>query len=259
MIAAPAPPDTDASPVDDEEATVTQLERLATVFVELADTLVERFDVVEFLQLLTERSVELLQVDAAGLMLSDQGGGLSLMTSTQQRTRLLELFELQVDEGPCLDCFTSGEPVVNVALAQALERWPAFAAEAASLGFGATHALPLRLRGQVIGAMNLFTVGEGRLPQETLTVGQAMADVATIGLLQERSVQEQTVLSEQLQLALHSRVVIEQAKGMLSERQGVSVPEAFELLRRHARGEGILLTAAAAQVVEGTLTSVRPR
>lgn len=238
---------------------MTQLERLATVFVELADTLVERFDVVEFLQLLTERSVELLEVDAAGLMLSDQGGGLSLMTSTEDRTRLLELFELQVAEGPCLDCFTTGEAVVNVSIARARSRWPAFSAAATELGFGGTHALPLRLRGQVIGAINLFTNGEDALPRESLTVGQAMADVATIGLLQERSVQEKTVLSEQLQLALHSRVIIEQAKGMLSERQGVPVAEAFQLLRRHARREGILLTAAASQVIDGTLTTVAPR
>ena len=176
-------------------------ERLGQVFVELADTLVDEFDQVDFLQTLTDRSVELLGADAAGLMLADQRGALQLMASTLERARDLELFELQVMEGPCLECFASGRPVVNVELTEAHQRWPIFTRAAVEAGFRATHALPLRLRQEVVGAMNLFTREPGRLDAEHLAIGQAMADVATIGLLQERNLREQTVLSEQLQAA----------------------------------------------------------
>jgi len=180
-------------------------ERLGQVFVELADTLVDEFDQVDFLQTLTDRSVELLGADAAGLMLADQRGALQLMASTLERARDLELFELQVMEGPCLECFASGRPVVNVELTEAHQRWPIFTRAAVEAGFRATHALPLRLRQEVVGAMNLFTREPGRLDAEHLAIGQAMADVATIGLLQERNLREQTVLSEQLQAAPDAR------------------------------------------------------
>ncbi|WP_380165104.1 GAF and ANTAR domain-containing protein [Jannaschia sp. R86511] len=225
--------------------------RLAEVFVELADTLVADFDTVDFLQMLTERSVELLGADAAGLMLADERGGLVLMASTLERMRLLELFELQVEEGPCQDCFRSGEPVVNVVIAEAEGRWPRFTVAAAEAGFGATHALPLRLRGRVIGALNLFSDEPRPLTEEDVTIGQAMADVATIGLLHERNLHEKTALSEQLQTALHSRVLIEQAKGMLAARLDVGVDEAFVLMRRLARGRGLPLGDVARQVLEG--------
>jgi len=188
-------------------------QRLAEVFVELADTLVDDFDVVDFLQVLTERAVELLDADAAGLMLADQRGALQLMTSTTQRAGSLEAFEIQSSEGPCMDCFATGAPVVNVDLAGAGGRWPVFTAAAAEQGYGAAHALPLRLRGQVIGAMNLFTDAAVRLGPEDLAVGQSMADIATIGLLQQRSLRDQTVLSEQLQGALASRVPARAGQG----------------------------------------------
>jgi len=228
-------------------------QRLAEVFVELADTLVDDFDVVDFLQVLTERAVELLGADAAGLMLADQRGSLRLMTSTTQRARSLEAFEIQASEGPCVDCFATGEPVVNVELRGAGARWPAFAAAAAEQGYGAAHALPLRLRGQVIGAMNLFTDAAVRLGPQDVAVGQSMADIATIGLLQQRSLRDQTVLSEQLQGALASRVLLEQAKGVLAERARVDVGEAFALMRTHARRRGLTLTSVAGSVVDGSL------
>lgn len=228
-------------------------QRLAQVFVELADTLVDEFDVVDFLQMLTERCVELLDVDAAGLMLADQRGHLQLVASTMERARLLELFELQADEGPCLECFTSGRSITNVDPTEALERWPRFAQAAVAVGFGGTHAVPMRLRKQVIGALNLFTDRRGRLDDDSIAVGQAMADVATIALLHERSLAEQTVLSEQLQTALNSRILIEQAKGMLAARTGVSVGEAFTRMRKHARESGRPLTAVAMAVVDGTI------
>lgn len=228
-------------------------ERLGQVFVELADTLVDEFDQVEFLQTLTDRSVELLGADAAGLMLADQRGSLQLMASTMARAHDLEIFELQVREGPCLDCFADGRPVVNVDLAEAHERWPVFTPAAVEAGFRATHALPLRLRRQVLGAVNLFSAEPRRLDDEHLAIGQAMADIATIGLLHERTLREQTVLSEQLQAALHSRVLIEQAKGVLAARAGVGIAEAFARMRAHARSHGLPLTGVAASVIDGTL------
>jgi GAF domain-containing protein len=228
-------------------------ERLAHVFVELADTLMDEFDQVDFLQMLVDRSVELLGADAAGLMLADQRGTLQLMASSVEEARGLEVFELQMHEGPCLDCFATGQTVVNVDLAEAQERWPVFMPAAVAAGFRACHALPLRLRGQVLGAMNLFTAEPRRLDDEHIAIGQAMADVATIGLLHERNLREQTVLSEQLQAALHSRVLIEQAKGVLAARRGVGVAKAFALMRSHARRHGLPLTAVAGAVIDGSL------
>src|SRR5690349_7730001 len=173
--------------------------RLAEVFVELADTLVEEFDVVDLLQTLTERSVELVDTDAAGLMLDDQRGNLRLIAHTHESARLLELFELQKHEGPCLDCFATGRVIANIDLATAADRWPVFTQAAREVGFGTSHALPLRLRGRVIGAMNLFTTGRRSLSDEHLAVAQGLADIATIRLLNERAVRDQITLSEQLQ------------------------------------------------------------
>jgi GAF domain-containing protein len=232
-------------------------QRLAQVFVELADTLIDDFDVVDFLQTLTERCVEMLRADASGLMLTDQRGGLRLMAATLERARVLELFELQIQEGPCLECFTTGQAITNVELveAEATRRWPVFTPAALRAGFGATHALPMRLRGRVIGALNLFTDEQVRLGDSDLGVGQAMADVATIGLLHQRDTHEQTILSQQLQTALHSRIQVEQAKGALAALAGVEVNEAFSRMRAHARRNNITLTDVAAAVVNGTLTS----
>jgi GAF domain-containing protein len=228
-------------------------QRLAEVFVELADTLVEEFDVIDFLQTLTERCVELVDTDAAGLVLDDQRGRLSVIAYTDESARLLELFELQKAEGPCLDCFATGEAIANVDLAASGSRWPVFTEAALGSGFAYSHALPLRLRRQVLGALNLFTVEGRALTEEHLAVAQGMADIATIGLLHERALRDQVVLAEQLQTALHSRIVIEQAKGVLSARAAISVGEAFRRMRTHARRTGQQLTAVAEAVVTGSL------
>src|SRR5918998_5169403 len=226
-------------------------QRLAEVFVELADTLVEEFDVVEFLQMLTERCVELVDTDAAGLMLDDQRGHLQVGAYTTESARLLELFELQRAEGPCLDCFATGQVIGNVDLADSRGRWPVFTEAALSSGFTYCHALPLRLRRQVLGALNLFTVERKALTDDHLAVVQGMADIATIGLLHERALHDQVVLAEQLQAALHSRIVIEQAKGVLSARAGISVSDAFTRMRTHARRTGLHLTRVAEAGVAG--------
>jgi GAF domain-containing protein len=232
---------------------MTGYERLARVFVELADTLVEEFDTLDFLQGLADRCVELLDVDATGLLLADPRGDLQLMAATTERARLLELLALRSREGPCVDCYTTGLPLTNVDLTRAADRWPVFAPAAVEAGFAATHVLPLRLRRQVIGALNLFTDDVRVLTAENLGVAQAMADAATIGLLHERNLRDQTVLAEQLQAALTSRVLIEQAKGVLAERSGLSMGEAFTRLRSHARRTGLTLTAVATAVVDGVV------
>ena len=225
--------------------------QLADVFVEMADTLVDDFDVIEFLHVLTERCVQLLGVSAAGLLLTDGQDTLQLVAASSERTRLLELIQLQTDQGPCVDCFRTGQPV-SVADLPSAGRWPRFTAAAAEVGFAAVHALPMRLRDQVIGALNLFDTNPGALDGGRLRVGQALADVATIGLLQERAIRRRDVLTDQLQSALNSRVLIEQAKGVLAERLHVDMATAFVVLRGSARSQNRRLSELAQAVVDGT-------
>lgn len=228
-------------------------QRLAEVFVELADTLVDDFDVIDLLHTLCERSVELLPADAAGLILADHRGILQVMASTTTEARVLELFALQNDEGPCLDCYSTGQQMVNIGLDEAGRRWPRFHAALLELGYRRTHALPLRLRGQVVGVLNLFCKEPATLRPTEVKVAQALCDIATVGLLQERAVRQGQLLAEQLQSALNSRIVLEQAKGILSERAGVSVDEAFTLMRAYARSNQRALTVVAEAVIDGTV------
>lgn len=230
-------------------------QRLTEIFVELADTLVDEFDALDFLHTLTERSVELLHVDAAGVILSDQHGNLQVVASTSSRAEDLELFELQSDEGPCLDCFNTGLLVANLDTPAAKERWPQFSAAFIQAGYKSAHAVPLRLRNQVIGAMNLFCVDQMTLTEDDLALAQALADVATIGLLQERAVRESDLIAEQLQTALNSRTLVEQAKGVLHGQTNASVDEAFRLMREHSRRHQIPLREVAADVIDGTITA----
>ena len=224
----------------------------ARTLVELADSLVADFDVVDLLCLLAERCVEVLDVGAAGLMLASPQGDLRVIASSSEAMRVLELFELQAQEGPCLDCYRTGEPVVNDDLAAADGRWPRFAPEALAAGFTAANAVPMRLRGSVIGALNLFHVGPVGVTAVDMQSAQALADVATIGILQHRAAVEAQVLNEQLNQALSSRVVIEQAKGMISERLSVDMDKAFRILRQHARAHNLRLADLARQITEGS-------
>jgi GAF domain-containing protein len=228
---------------------------LARTLVELADTLVDDFDVVDLLTLLADRCVETLDVAAAGIMLASPGGRLRVLASTTDAMRLLELFELQADEGPCLDCFRSGQPVGNEDLTSARARWPRFAAEALGAGFHSVQALPLRLRGTVIGALNLLHTDPVRDDRADADVAQAFADVATIAILQHRAVREAQVVNEQLNRALDTRIIIEQAKGVVAEREGLDVQQAFERLRRHARNHNVRLADLASDVVAGVLAT----
>ena len=224
---------------------------LSETFVELTDTMVADFDIIDFLHVLTTRSVELLDVSAAGLLLADPRGELRVVAASSEAARVLELFQLQSDEGPCLDCFRSGQPVACIDLS-ADPRWPQFADQAGQAGFSAVQALPMRLRDQVIGALNLFRGTVGAFDPEVVHVGQALADVATISLLHDRSMRRTDTLNEQLQTALNSRVVIEQAKGKLAERLGIDVNQAFSLLRDQARNRNQRLSDLARAFVDGT-------
>jgi GAF domain-containing protein len=231
---------------------------LSETFVELTDTMVADFDVIDFLHLLTDRSARLLDVSAVGLLLADARGELRVVAASSEAARLLELLQLEGDQGPCLDCYRFGLPVTSADFS-ADERWPQFAVAARLAGFAAVQALPMRLRDQVIGALNLFREAPGGFDPEDVRVGQALADVATIGLLHERSIRRSDALNEQLQSALNSRVVIEQAKGKLAERLGFDMSDAFIVLRDHSRSHNRRLSDVARAFVEGTETIADPR
>jgi transcriptional regulator with GAF, ATPase, and Fis domain len=226
---------------------------LARTLVELADTLVADFDVVELLTLLADRCVEVLEVGAAGLMLAGPDGELRVMASSSEAVRMLELFELQGSEGPCLDCYRSGAPVLETDLAVIGARWPHFATEALAAGFRSVQAVPMRLRGTVIGALNLFGADSDGMRRVDLESAQALADVATIAILQQRKSHQAQVLNQQLQHALNSRIVIEQAKGMVAERESLNMQAAFSALRSYARAHNMRLVDVARSVVDGSL------
>jgi transcriptional regulator with GAF, ATPase, and Fis domain len=214
---------------------VVSTERLADVFVEVADTLIHEYDLIEFLQMITNRTAELIGASDVGLLLADQRGQLRFMAASNEDVKRLELFQVQTHEGPCQDAFQSGRPVVNADLQEAGDRWPRFAPHATGAGFRSVHAIPLRLRGEVIGAIGVFGTDTGHLEEADVHIAQALANVATIGLLQERAIRRGEVVAEQLQSALNSRIVIEQAKGAIAQFRSVSVDEAFLILRAHAR------------------------
>lgn len=230
-------------------------QRLVATFIELTNTLTDDFDVVEFFVLLTERVVDLDIAAQAGILLVDETGALRFMAASDERTELLELFQVQSREGPCQDCFRTGAPVAVADLETERERWPQFVPKALESGFASVHAVPLRFRDAVLGAMNLFDYRPGTVDPRSLAVVQAMADVATIGLVQQRELHRAHTVEAQLQHALHGRVTIEQSKGIIFEQASVSMREAFELLRSYARNHNIKLSDAARQVVEGRLTA----
>jgi GAF domain-containing protein len=227
---------------------------LARTFVDLADTLVDDYETSDFLAFLADRCVELLEVDAAGLLVTDEAGKLRLLAASTEEAALLELFEMQEQEGPCYDCWRTGKTVPDAKLEDSADQWPRFAENARAAGFRAVSGVPLRVRRHVIGALNLFRRSDAPFPEVHLSVAQALANVATLGILHERAYREATELTAQLQGALDSRVVIEQAKGIVAERADISVPSAFETLRSYARSNSRPLREVAKEVVDGALT-----
>ena len=230
--------------------TTVSAERLATIFVEVADTLVAEFDLIEFLHMLTDRTADLVGAAAVGLLLANRNGRLEFMAGSDENVKLLELFQLQTHEGPCLEAFRTGQPVINVNLGEAAPRWPRFAPHATAAGFQSVHAFPMRLRNQTIGALNVFgdTKG-GDFRGADVPIVQALADVAAISLLQERAIRRGEVLTEQLQGALNSRIVIEQAKGAIAQAHHISVDEAFARIRTYSRNNNRKLTDVAHTIV----------
>jgi GAF domain-containing protein len=231
---------------------ITNENLLIRTLVELADNLVDDFDVVDLLTLLADRCVEVLDVAAAGVMLAALSGALQVVASSSEAMRVLELFELQADQGPCVDCYATGEPVVNVDLAAADTRWSRFASEAVAAGFGSVHALPLRLRGRTIGALNMFRADQGTLDASDVSAAQGLADIATIAIIQHQVAVDAQTLNLQLSEALNSRVVIEQAKGKISQAAKMDMDRAFQRLRGHARNHNLRLSQLAADIADGT-------
>jgi transcriptional regulator with GAF, ATPase, and Fis domain len=230
-------------------------QRVWDILVEAVDTLTDDFDPIDFLHRLSARCVELLDVDAAGVMLVDQSGELQLIAASDERTGLLELFALQHQQGPCVLAARTGRAQLDLDLTSpvATATLGPFAERARQAGFARTHALPMRLRHEAVGAMNLFQSGRGRLDEDDVRVGQALADVATLAIVQQRTVEQGHLDKAQLQAALASRVIIEQAKGILAERGSISVDEAFHAMRAYARPRQVLLTELAQQIIDGTM------
>ncbi|PZS38240.1 MAG: transcriptional regulator [Pseudonocardiales bacterium] len=229
---------------------------LSRAFVGLADTLVDDYDIIDLLDRLVCYSVELLAAEAIGIMLVDSRRNLQVVASSHEDADVMELMQLEADQGPCVECIRTQAPVSVPDLADASGRWPVFVAAVESRGaYRSVHALPLRLRGEAIGAMNLFHRRPGTLPEADLALGQALADVATIGILSERAVRRGEAVTEQLQTALNNRVIIEQAKGVLAHRGNLSMNAAFDRLRRYARDRNALLSEVARQVVETDLAA----
>jgi GAF domain-containing protein len=237
---------------DDSERVLERSALTAVTFVEMADALVDEFDVIDLLTVLSSRCIQLLDAAAAGILLADANGVLRVMAASSEEMRLLELFQVQNEEGPCLDCFTTGAVVVDAHL-DASSPWPLFAAESLRAGFPSVCAIPLRLRDVVLGCLNLFMSEPIPLSDADVALAQALADVASIAIIQDQSARQSAIREAQLQHALNSRIAIEQAKGMLAERGHVDMDAAFVRLRNFARGNNRGLTDVAQSLVAGTL------
>lgn len=235
-------------------AIMSRARRVSTAFVKIADTLVADFDVVALLHTLVDESVAILDAAAAGLLLADPAGNLQVMASTSEESQLVEVLQLEAGEGPCVDCFRTGAVVAIQDIAADGSRWPRFQSSALSQGFHSLHAVPMRLRNRTIGALNLFGKNPGPLGAEDAAIAQAFADVATISLLQERALRESEIINGQLQYALNSRILIEQAKGVISHTANVDINRAFVLLRDYARAHNQAIYQTAENVLNRTIT-----
>lgn len=222
--------------------------RVTGAFVSAADTLVTDFDAVDLLHTLVHDCVDILEMTAGGLLLADSAGDLQLMTSTSEGAQFVEVMQLAADAGPCIDCFATGTAVSVSDIANDESRWPEFARVALAQGIHSVLATPMKLRGKIIGTMNLFGTGTGRVSERDAALAQALADVATIGLLQERVIREGHLIEEQLHRALDSRVMIEQAKGVIASSLSVSMDKAFALIRKYSRDRNLTIRAVAESI-----------
>jgi transcriptional regulator with GAF, ATPase, and Fis domain len=228
---------------------------ITEAFVTIASALATGYDVVDVLSTLTGTCAALLDVAASGLLLADGSSVLHVIAASSENSRHLETFQVQRAEGPCLDCFTSGSAVIVPDLAKEAERWPQFVAAAHLAGFHSVHALPMRLRDSTLGAMGLFGATVGTLDAADLRLGQALADVASVALIQDKTAADSAAVNEQLQTALTSRLIIEQAKGVLAQHGDLAMDHAFAALRRYSRDHNLRLSETAQQVAARTLTA----
>lgn len=219
----------------------------------VADTLVDDFDVVDFLHDLVDRCAAIFDAVDVGLVLADEHGELIVMASTSERLRLIEALQVAADDGPCIDSFTTGSVVSAGSAEEIVRRWPVFAAGVHDSGYQSVHAVPLRLRKNTIGSLNFFRDRPGDLAPEDVRAAQTIADVATIGLVQERAIREASLARDQLQHALTSRVLIEQAKGVISHSKGVDMEHAWVMLRERARSHQARIADIAQAVVDGLI------
>lgn len=233
--------------------TETREQLLVKTFVTLADSLVAGYDIIDLLQTLVERSTTLFDASAAGIILGPDSDHLDVIVSTSETSRIVGLMQLRAGEGPCVEAVTSGSVVSVETEDEMYDRWPTFAAAAAGSGYISVHAIPLRLRGQIIGSLNLFRDHEGALNETDATAAQALADVATISVLQERTIHHSSAIRDQLQRALDTRIVIEQAKGVIAHTHGLDMDAAFRLIRHHARSTQTPMADIAAGVIDGTV------
>jgi GAF domain-containing protein len=234
-------------------------ERINIAFVAVADTLIADYDVIDLLHTLVEQCTALLDTQAGGLVLADANGDLQVVASTSEGADFVEVMQLAAGSGPCIECFHTGVAVAIGDIAKDASQWPEFQKAALEQGFLSVYATPLRLRGQILGSMNLFSTSTGELNAKDASVAQALADVATIGILQERTIRESGIVAEQLQYALSSRVLVEQAKGVLSASGAMGVDQAFTALREYARSNNLTLRAVAEGVTNRTLNILTDR
>ncbi|MFG6504396.1 ANTAR domain-containing protein [Microbacterium sp. P05] len=232
----------------------TREDQLLQTVSTLADSLVDDFDIVDLLQLLVEESARIFDATAAGILLVSQDRVLEVIASTSERSEFVGLMQLRAGEGPCVEAVATGAVVSVADLAKITDRWPDFAADALRSGFASIHAIPMRLRDSVIGSLNLFRDRVGELNATDAAAAKTLADIATISILQHRLVEESVVAQGQLQRALDSRVVIEQAKGYIAQSHDLDMDEAFRLIRAHARSTQSRLSDIAADITAGRLT-----
>lgn len=227
--------------------------QIVETFLELADTLVADFDIIDALTVLASRCVEILDADATGILLADSNEQLNLVAASSEQARLVELFQLQSEEGPCLAAYATGSQVVHRSQDTSSGRWPRFAEYALGSGYESVYAIPLRLRDDVVGALNLFRTQREQLADIDVDLAQAFADLATITILHASAASEAQRRDEQLQHALDSRIIIEQAKGMLAEHAHIDMASAFDLIRSMSRNNNVKLTQIAQRIVDGQI------
>lgn len=232
----------------------TREEKINDAFVAMTDALMNDYDIVDLLSTLLNDCTEILGVEAGGILLADSSGVLELVASTSEEAAVVETIIIAAGAGPCIDCFTTAQPVSVPDIDAVAGKWPKFHRTALDQGFRSTYAVPMRLRSEVIGVMNLLSSELGPLDEKDGRIAQALADIAVLGILHERNFRNPFVIQEQLHLALDTRILIEQAKGVLAQAEGLSMADAFNALREYGRANGVTLRSAAEGAVRRTIT-----